>query len=92
MYVTLLITLLQSQLVTKMNGTKTLILSLLIIFLIIINLLKILLKPIWRLLLGSRVPVIVRTPQDRFEGLAKLGYDFKENYLRSLMIPELMKL
>ena len=92
MYVKLLITLLQSQLATKMNGTKTLILSLLIVFLILTNLIKILLKPIWRLLLGSRVPVIVRTPQDRFEGLAKLGYDFKENYFRSLMIHELMKL
>ena len=66
-----------------MGWAKTSILSLIIVLLILINLIKILLKPLWRFLLGSRVPVIVRTPEDRFEGLAKLGYDFKENYLRS---------
>jgi len=31
--------------------------------------------------MGSRVPVVVRTPDDRFEGLEKLGYKFEPHYL-----------
>lgn len=65
-----------------MDWANTILLIVLIILLIPINLLKILLKPLWRFLLGSRLPMIVRTPAERFEGLDKLGYEFKENYLR----------
>ena len=65
-----------------MDWAKTSLLIFLIILLLLINLLKILLKPLWRFLLGSRLPVIVRTPEERFQGLDKLGYDFRENYLR----------
>ena len=68
-----------------MGWPKTSLLIFLIILLILINLLKILLKPLWRFLLGSRLPLIVRTPAERFEGLDKLGYDFKENYLRCFL-------
>jgi len=31
--------------------------------------------------MGSRVPVVVRTPEDRFEGLHRLGYSFEPYYL-----------
>ena len=65
-----------------MDWAKTSLLIVLIILLLLLNLLKILLKPLWRFLLGSRLPVIVRTPEERFQGLDKLGYDFGENYLR----------
>ena len=67
---------------TAMGGGKTSLLIFLIILLILLNLLKILLKPLWRFLLGSRLPLIVRTPAERFAGLEKLGYDFRENFLR----------
>ena len=68
-----------------MGWAKTSLLIFLILLLILINLLKILLKPLWRFLLGSRLPLIVRTPAERFEGLDRLGYDFKENYLRCFL-------
>jgi len=31
--------------------------------------------------MGSRVPVVVKTPEDRFEGLHRLGYNFEPYYL-----------
>jgi len=31
--------------------------------------------------MGSRVPVVVRTPDDRFEGLESLGYNFESHFL-----------
>ena len=57
-------------------------LILLILLSLVFNLVKIILRPLWRLLMGSRVPVVVRTPEDRFEGLHRLGYNFEPYYLR----------
>jgi hypothetical protein len=39
--------------------------------------------PIYRLLFGSRVPVVVRTPEDRFRGLEAVGYNFPPNYMNT---------
>jgi hypothetical protein len=68
------------------EGYKKILISLcllcLIILSLLLNIVKIILKPVWRLLMGSRVPVVVRTPEDRFEGIEKLGYNFQPNYLR----------
>ena len=44
-------------------------------------LLNYLASPIFRLLLAPRIPTVVRTPEARFEGLDKLGYNFPPNYL-----------
>jgi len=65
----------------QMPWWKVGLLFLLVIILILLNLIKYILKPIWRFLLGSRVPVVVRTPEERFENLDKLGYNFQPNYL-----------
>ena len=54
----------------------------LVILSLLLNLVKIILRPLWRLLMGSRVPVVVRTPDDRFEGLESLGYNFESHFLR----------
>ena len=60
---------------------KAFVLLFVTLVLIAANLVKIILKPIWRFLLGSRMPVVVRTPEERFEGLDRLGYNFQPNYL-----------
>ena len=65
----------------QMPWWKVGLLFLLVILLILLNLIKYILKPIWRFLLGSRVPVVVRTPEERFDNLDKLGYNFQPNYL-----------
>ena len=65
-----------------LSALQVTILSLVLILLIFLNLIKIIVKPIWSFLLGARIPLVVRTPDDRFEGLEKLGYNFKPNYLR----------
>jgi len=61
-------------------ATSSLLLAL-ILTTLFLNLVKIVVRPCWRLLMGSRVPVVVRTPEDRFEGLDRLGYDFESYYL-----------
>ena len=58
------------------------VLTFFILLSLVLNLVKIVLKPVWRILMGSRVPVVVRTPEDRFNGLEKVGYNFAPNYLR----------
>ena len=65
-----------------LSAPKVTLLTLVLILLIFLNLIKIIVKPIWSFLLGGRIPLVVRTPEDRFEGLEKLGYNFKPNYLR----------
>ena len=67
-----------------MEWYKVTILSLALIILILLNLIKMIIKPILRFLLGSRTPVVVRTPDERFENLDKVGYNFKPNYFRYL--------
>jgi len=52
-------------------ATSSLLLAL-ILTTLFLNLVKIVVRPCWRLLMGSRVPVVVRTPEDRFEGLDRL--------------------
>ena len=68
------------------GGYKKLAISAVLIYLVwlslLLNLAKIILRPLWRFLMGSRVPVVVRTPEDRFEGLQRLGYNFEPYYLR----------
>eukprot|EP00091_Calanus_sinicus_P016690 TRINITY_DN3618_c0_g1_i2.p1 TRINITY_DN3618_c0_g1~~TRINITY_DN3618_c0_g1_i2.p1 ORF type:complete len:144 (-),score=31.53 TRINITY_DN3618_c0_g1_i2:144-548(-) len=54
---------------------------LLTILLVLLNLVKTVVSPIWRLMMGARVPIVVRTPEERFRGLEKLGYTFKPNYM-----------
>ena len=61
---------------------KVTLLVIILVILILLNLIKTVIKPIWRFLLGSRVPVVVRTPDEYFENLDKLGYTFSPNYLR----------
>jgi len=67
------------------GGYKKLASSSFLVFLVFLslflNLVKIVLRPVWRLMMGSRVPVVVRTPDDRFEGLRSLGYNFEPYYL-----------
>lgn len=67
-----------------LSALQVTLLTLVLILLIFLNLIKIIVKPIWSFLLGGRIPLVVRTPEDRFEGLEKLGYNFKPNYLRYL--------
>ena len=44
---------------------------------------KILVNPFWRLYFPhDPPPLIVRTPESRFEGLDRLGYDFEPNYVQ----------
>ena len=59
-----------------------LVLLLFTIILVLLNLAKTVVSPIWRLIMGARVPIVVRTPEERFRGLEKLGYTFKPNYMR----------
>lgn len=59
---------------------KTAVLALLLAIVLVLNLIKTILKPLWRAVAASRVPVTVRTPEDRFNGLEKLGYNFEPNY------------
>jgi hypothetical protein len=59
-----------------------LVLLLFTIILVLLNLVKTVISPIWRLIMGARVPIVVRTPEERFKGLERLGYTFKPNYLR----------
>ena len=65
-----------------MTWTQALLLTLALVLLNLLILIKSIIKPIWRFLLGSRVPVVVRTPDDRFDGLDKLCYAFKPHSLR----------
>lgn len=48
---------------------------------LLVNLFKIILSPLYRLLYGSSLPVVVRTPEHRFHGLETLGYTFSSHYI-----------
>ena len=37
--------------------------------------------PWYRLFFAKRHPVFIRTPEDRFSAMSKLGYDFTSKYL-----------
>lgn len=55
--------------------------ALLVPLLLLLHLAKYLLSPFYRLLFAPRVQTVVRTPEERFLGLDKLGYPFSPNYL-----------
>ncbi|XP_023324269.1 uncharacterized protein LOC111698219 isoform X2 [Eurytemora carolleeae] len=59
----------------------TIFLSFLFILINILNLIKQILNPIYRLMVSGRVPVVVRTPEDRFQNLDRAGYSFSPNYV-----------
>lgn len=59
-------------------------LSLVLILLNLLNMVKQVVVPVYRVLFGSRVPVVVRTPEDRFRGLEAVGYSFAPNYMNTL--------
>lgn len=67
-----------------MEPWKVVLLSLVLIILNWLNLIKQVLQPVFRLLLGSRIPVVVRTPEDRFKDLQAVGYSFSSNYIHLL--------
>ena len=48
----------------------------------LLSLLQQLLRPLLRLLLPARPPLVVRTPEQRWQGLEELGYTFSPHYLR----------
>ena len=46
-------------------------------------LIKIMVRPFYRELLAKRrLPLVVRTPEERFRGIERLGYTFKANYVQ----------
>ena len=54
--------------------------ALIVLILLIPNIVKVILMPFYRALYAETLPLVVRTPEERFKGLAELGYDFKANY------------
>ena len=48
----------------------------------LLSLLQQLLRPLLRLLLPARPPLVVRTPEECWQGLEELGYTFSPHYLR----------
>ena len=51
-------------------------------WLVVLNVAKFVLYPVYRLLVPRVIPLVVRTPEERFEGLDQLGYNFTPNYLK----------
>jgi haloalkane dehalogenase len=49
--------------------------------LVALNAVKLIVSPFYRFLFSPRVPVVIRTPDERFLGLNQLGYSFKPNYV-----------
>jgi len=65
----------------KLSPLQVTVLTIALLILVILNIVKIIVKPIWSFLLGPRIPLVVRTPEDCFQGLDKVGYTFAPNYL-----------
>ena len=66
----------------KLSPLQVTVLTIALLILVILNIVKIIVKPICSFLLGPRIPLVVRTPEDCFQGLDKVGYTFAPNYLR----------
>ncbi len=47
-----------------------------------LTIVKSIVQPFIRIVTSTRGPLVVRTPEECFEGLDKLGYNFKENYVQ----------
>jgi hypothetical protein len=45
--------------------------------LVSLNAIKMLLQPIYRIVFAAKMPLVVRTPEERFANLANLGYNFQ---------------
>lgn len=60
---------------------KTSALGVLAALFLFLNLIKTIVRPIYRLWAGARLPLVVRTPDERFQGIHKLGYTFTSNYI-----------
>ncbi len=46
--------------------------------LVFLNVVKMAVKPLWRSIVAPKsTPLVVRTPEDRFDGLHHLGYNFE---------------
>lgn len=65
----------------KIAAWQLIILFLLTVIVNILNIFKTMLCPLYRVLFSSRVPAVVRTPEDRFENLGNVGYNFSSNYI-----------
>eukprot|EP00088_Acartia_fossae_P002752 TRINITY_DN11134_c0_g1_i2.p1 TRINITY_DN11134_c0_g1~~TRINITY_DN11134_c0_g1_i2.p1 ORF type:complete len:369 (-),score=37.72 TRINITY_DN11134_c0_g1_i2:93-1172(-) len=58
-----------------------LILIFMIIFTNFLNFIKQIVSPFYQMLAGSRVPSVLRTPEDRFNTLHLVGYNYRPNYI-----------
>jgi len=67
--------------VQKLTIPKTIILTLLVLLASVLNILKQIVQPFYRLVFCTRVPAVVRTPEDRFNNLHAVGYTFTSNYI-----------
>lgn len=62
-------------------AVATVVLALVLPVLLVLHLAKYLATPLYRLVAASRVATVVRTPEESFRGLERLGYAFQPNYL-----------
>jgi len=65
----------------KVGVVPSICLCLLIILINVLEFIKQILNPFYRLMTAGRVPTVLRTPDDRFKDLHKVGYAFKSNYI-----------
>ena len=60
---------------------KTLVIVVITVFINVLNILKEILMPFYRILFAERHSGFIRTPEDRFKAMPKLGYPFTSKYL-----------